>query len=98
MAPVFARFEDRDRLTRQGALLALERARSAEAERRILAHLVATPDERDRFYCVAVLMSIGTEAALPALQRALRSGRKDVRFAANEAIALIAERSSKASL
>ena len=73
-------------------MLALERSRSPEAERLILLHYTAARTEQDRFYSVAVLMSIGTEKSLPVLQDALKSKRKDIRFAAFEALALVSER------
>ena len=98
LEPIFDRLADRPGMTRQGAILALERCQSPEAERRILMHLASTPYQQDRFFCVAVLMSIGTEAALPALHDALTSKRKDIRFAASEAIALIADRKTQSKL
>lgn len=92
LRPLYAMFSARNRHVRGMAILALERSRSPEAERRILEHLGRAPTEDDRFACVAALMSLGTEASLPALRDALDSKRKDVRFAASEAIAIIDER------
>ncbi len=90
--PVFQLLRDRRWLVRHSAIRALRLSDSPEAEDRLLEHLETTGNPHDMTYCHATLGEVGTAKALPAIEKNLKSRKRDVKMSAQFAIKAIKER------
>ena len=88
---------DSRHLIRHSAISALGNTDNPHAELAILRHLAATTDAQDQIQCHAVLSTIGTLQAIPLLERALSSRKRDVKAFAVWAIRAIHERDTAES-
>lgn len=92
LSPVYQLLGDSRWLVRHSAIKSLKNSESSGAEAHVLAHLEVTEDPYDIVYCHATLNCIGTELAIPLLQRGLKSRKRDVKSSADQAILAIQHR------
>jgi HEAT repeat protein len=93
LAPVYPLLDDKRWLVRYAAINALDNSANPDSEARVLKHLETTEDPHDMTYCHAVLSTIGTVRALPAIEANLTSRKRDVKASARWAANAIRERS-----
>lgn len=82
-------------LVRRSAISALDGTDDPEVERRLIAHAASTEDPYDLAGCHSVLHRVGSTAAIPVLERGLRSRKRDVRMSARLAIEAIRRREAE---
>jgi HEAT repeat protein len=92
LTPVFDLLQDERWLVRHSAIQALKQTDSAEAEFQLLRHLDTTNNPYDITYCQSTLNEIGSEKAIPYLEKNLRSRIRDVKMSAQFAIEAIQAR------
>ena len=92
LSPVYQLLSDRRWLIRHSAIQSLRNSESSEAEAQVLKHLEMANDTHDIVYCHATLNCIGTELAIPMLQRGLSASKRDVKSSAEQALLAIQQR------
>ncbi len=92
LSPIYNCLADPRWLVRHTAIQALEGCTSPLAEEHLLGLLSTTTDAFDQVYCHSTLNRIGTARAIPYLERALLSRKRDVRMSAESALAAIQKR------
>jgi HEAT repeat protein len=92
LSPAYQLLGDNRWLVRHSAIGALRNTESPEAEAHVLAHLEVAEDPHDIVYCHATLNRIGTNQAIPFLERGLKSRKRDVKVSAEQAILAIQQR------
>lgn len=92
LTPVYQLLGDSRWLVRHSAIGALKNSGSPEPEARVLAHLESAEDPSDVIYCHATLNDIGSNRAIPLLERGLKSRKRDVKLSAELAISAIQQR------
>lgn len=96
LSKIYELLDDKRWLVRHSAIQALKGASDLSAEEHLLRLLQRTSDPYDQIYCHATLNAIGTRRALPFLERALGSRKRDVKISAEMAIKAIMGRSPNA--
>jgi len=92
LSPIFELLTDDRWLVRYSAISALKNTSSQQAEEKLLELLQRTEDAHDMVYCHSTLNRIGSARAIPAIERGLKSRKRDVKLSAEQAIASITQR------